>query len=464
MKKTLYALLILLTILTSCTNQKKMDITAFESKDKQFTHLSSKTPYPYELTEYTVAPKGYELAFINYVGRHGSRHLSSSKYDKTLFELLSIAEKDGEITDLGKELKIEIARLMKVEEGKYGLLTIKGKKELENIGRRTAINNRKFFTKKPQIIAHATYSDRAQESRDEFLKGFSMEIDSVAITSNFYEELKDPYLRPYDIAPKFMEFEEKGEWDTLFKSYTKRDIGKKIDKEVLSKLISPNFFARLEKGEFKLKDESGKVKLKNPTEAASNLYNLYIISAALKEEGIFEFKKYFTEEQLAWYESIISMEDYLQKGPSITTLPTDIIAPLVKDMINSTENGVKNPKLAGIFNFAHAETIIPLVSFLEIGTSGVSTNLPEEILKNWNASEVSPMGANIQWLVYSNGKDLLVKMLQNEKEVAFPIKTNSYPYYKWEDVKNYYQAKIEKLGFSKNDSFEKDIELLKANY
>ena len=46
--------------------------------------------------------------------------------------------------------------------------------------------------------------------------------------------------------------------------------------------MSEKFFSRLEKGEFKLKDESGKVKLKNPTEAASNLYNLYIISAALK--------------------------------------------------------------------------------------------------------------------------------------------------------------------------------------
>lgn len=464
MKRLLYTLVLALTIFTSCTNEKKVDITAFETKDKHFTYLSSKTPYPYETTEYTKAPKGYYLVFINYVGRHGSRHLSSSKYDKTLFELLSIAEKDGEITPLGKELKDEIGRLMKVEEGKYGLLTIKGKKELENIGRRTAIKNEKLFTQKPQVIAHSTYSDRAQESRDEFLKGLTKEINSVSVTSDFYEELKDPYLRPYDIAKKFIEFEEDGEWNAIFKEYTKRDIGKQFDKEVLSKLMSEKFFSRLEKGEFKLKDESGKVKLKNPTEAASNLYNLYIISATLKEEGIFEFKKYFTDEQLAWYESIISIEDYLQKGPSITSLPTDIIAPLVKDMINSTETGLKNPKLAGIFNFAHAETIIPLVSFLEISTYNKSSNNPEEILKNWNASVVTPMGANIQWLMYSNGKDLLVKMLQNEKEVAFPIKTNSYPYYKWEDVKKYYQEKVEKIGFSKNDSFEKDIELLKAKF
>lgn len=119
MKKLLYTMILALTIFTSCTNEKKVDITAFETKDKHFTYLSSKTPYPYESSEYTKAPIGYDLVFINYVGRHGSRHLSSSKYDKTLFELLSIAEKEGEITPLGKELKDEIGRLMKVEEGKY---------------------------------------------------------------------------------------------------------------------------------------------------------------------------------------------------------------------------------------------------------------------------------------------------------------------------------------------------------
>lgn len=464
MKKLLYTLLFALTIFTSCTNQKKLDISAFETKNKYFTYLSSKTPYPYETKEYTKAPKDYDLVFINYVGRHGSRHLSSSKYDKTLFELLSIAEKDGEITDLGKELKNEISKLMKVEEGNYGLLTIKGKKELENIGRRTAINNEKLFTQKSQIIAHATYSDRAQESRDEFLKGLTKEVNSLSVTSSFYDEFKDPYLRPYDIAEKYIAFEENGEWNSIFEEYTKREVGKKFDKEVLSKLMSEKFFNKLEKGEFKLKDESGKVKLKNPTEAVSNLYNLYIISAALKEEGTFEFKKYFTEEQLAWYESVISMEDYLQKGPSITSLPTDIIAPLVKEMIDSTENGLKNPKLAGIFNFAHAETIIPLVSFLEIGTSNVSSNKPEEILKNWNASEVSPMGANIQWLIYSNGQDMLVKMLQNEKEVSFPIKTSTYPYYKWEEIKLYYQTKVEKIGFSKDSNLEKNIQILKTRF
>ena len=464
MKKLFYAILIALAVFTGCAERKKERTVAFETKEKYYTYLSSKTPYPYEVTNYTEVPKGYELVFINYVGRHGSRHLSSKKYDITLFDLLSIAEKDGEITDAGKELKVEVEKLLKAEAGNYGLLTIKGKKELENIGRRTGINYKKLFSERNEVIANATCSDRAQESRDEFLKGLNNEINGLTVKSSFYEEFKDPYLRPYDIAPKFMEFEEEGNWENIFKNYTKREIGKKHDKDVLLNLFSYKFYERLENGEFKLKDEKGKVKLKTPTEAASNLYNLYIISSALKEEGIFEFKKYFTKEQLAWYESIISIEDYLQKGPSITPLPTDIITPLVKEMINSSEIGIKNPKQAGVFNFAHAETIIPLVSFLDIGSYNLSSDNPEEILKNWDASLVTPMGANIQWLFYSNGKDVLVKMLHNEKETTFPVKTTIYPYYKWEDVKKYYQAKIESRGFSIENSLDKDIEILKSRY
>lgn len=93
-------------------------------------YRGTKTPYPFKETNYTKAPDGYEPVFINYIGRHGSRHLSSSKYDKTLYELLDIAEKDGQATNLGKELKKEIGKLMKVEKDHYGLLSTTGGEEL----------------------------------------------------------------------------------------------------------------------------------------------------------------------------------------------------------------------------------------------------------------------------------------------------------------------------------------------
>jgi hypothetical protein len=54
------------------------------------------------------------------------------------------------------------------------------------------------------------------------------------------------------------------------------------------------------------------------------------------------------------------------------------------------------------------------------------------------------MGANLQLIFYRNDKtgDILVKLLQCEKETEIPVKTDVAPYYHWKDVKAYYEKKI----------------------
>ena len=39
-------------------------------------------------------------------------------------------------------------------------------------------------------------------------------------------------------------------------------------------------------------------------------------------------------------------------------------------------------------------------------------------------------------------KDVLVKVLLNENEATLPIKSNTAPYYKWSEVRQYYLNKI----------------------
>lgn len=119
---------------------------------------------------------------------------------------------------------------------------------------------------------------------------------------------------------------------------------------------------------------------------------------------------------------------------------------------------------AGVFRFAHAETIIPLSSFLDIKGANVSVDDPKEVSTKGDGSVISPMGANIQWILYSNGKEYLVKMLRNEEEIAFPIETSSYPYYKWDDVKAYYENKLKSVGVDMDSSLEDDIKLLQEKF
>ena len=59
------------------------------------------------------------------------------------------------------------------------------------------------------------------------------------------------------------------------------------------------------------------------------------------------------------------------------------------------------------------------------------------------------MACNIQLVLYKPKKgksgDILVKALLNEREARMPVETESFPYYKWEDLRAYYLAKLKKF-------------------
>ena len=60
------------------------------------------------------------------------------------------------------------------------------------------------------------------------------------------------------------------------------------------------------------------------------------------------------------------------------------------------------------------------------------------------------MGANIQLVFYrrnAGDKDVLVKVLLNENEATLPIKSNTAPYYKWSEVRQYYLDKINAFDY-----------------
>lgn len=430
-----------------------------------FDYLASKTPYPFQETEYSAAPSGYELAFITHVGRHGSRHLSSAKYDITIKELLDSAAAAGALSARGEALRNDVAELIAIEQGNYGMLSKLGKAELTGIGKRTGSNYQKLFGQKPKITAVATYEMRAQESRDLFVQGLQSQVDVEAQTLNYAEE-QDPYLRPFDVAPLYQAHEEGEGWEDLFEAYEESERGSAYGKAILLLLFNESFYERLDSGEFAFTDLKGEVKLDCPADAVNNLYNLYIISAALSAESDLDFKQYFTDAQLQWFESVLVVEDFYAKGPSLTTteLPSQIMAPLVKEMLNSVDSACA--ACGGVFRFAHAETIIPLATFLEVPGAAQSTDDPSEVMGIWDLAAISPMAANIQWLVYTNGERKLVKMLYNEEEKAFPaaLAPVSGMYYDWETVKAYYRAKVVALGFDMTSSLNDNLETLRSRY
>ena len=137
-------------------------------------------------------------------------------------------------------------------------------------------------------------------------------------------------------------------------------------------------------------------------------------------------------------------------------------------MINEVDTHLKGESAyLGIFDFCHAETVVPLVGFFEIGKSADFAEEISEAVKYWDAGYYGPMAANLEWIIYTaEGKEPLVKMLLNEREIPFAaaIKPVNAFYYKWSDVKTYYAEKATRLGFGLDTTVEENIETLKVKY
>jgi hypothetical protein len=99
---------------------------------------------------------------------------------------------------------------------------------------------------------------------------------------------------------------------------------------------------------------------------------------------------------------------------------------------------------------------MPLACLLELDNCGMAVENLDELDKYWRNYRIFPMGCNIQLIFYKplptkpkgKGKGLpkpgpvLVKALLNEREAYLPINTNQWPYYNWEELRDYYLNKI----------------------
>ena len=77
--------------------------------------LTTKTPYQpqQDAASYEPPPAGYSVLYTELVSRHGSRGLSSVKYDAAAYNMWQKAAADGALTPLGAELGPDITAIMK---------------------------------------------------------------------------------------------------------------------------------------------------------------------------------------------------------------------------------------------------------------------------------------------------------------------------------------------------------------
>ena len=407
----------------------------------QPTYLGTKTPYSFPGVVYTPPPPGYQPVFISYVGRHGARFLTKAGADQQVVEVLKMAEKRMALTSVGLRVMTVAGRLQAAGKGNYEQITLLGEEQQRALGRRMRDLYAAVFTGRGLEIV-TTWKLRTQQSAEAFLKGFGDYPGRV--TYQRAPDSADTILRFYDLSPAYQHYKKGGILKQCLDSLDKDRRTVEIAKRVCARLFKNDFVRELM--------VSGK-----GVDFTDNLYDLYAIAWSMAGElsaaGYPGDKEdlgvAFSRDDLEWLDFRSGAADFLEKGPGFDSsgIQVKIAAPLLADFINSLDKALASPAAGdGIFRFTHAEAISPFAALLDIQGAGTSVQSIYRYHDHWQAGNVIPLSANIQWVLYagSDGSHL-VKVLMNEKEAVLPVATGQWPYYRWEDLRAYYVEKLDRL-------------------
>ena len=142
---------------------------------------------------YSAAPEGYAITYTEMLARHGSRGLSSYKYDALLMKMAETAKAENGFVDkeTGEKFikNLEAITAANVDNG-YGMLTGQGAIQHQGIGERAYQRNKQLFDQAADgetIEYESSGEARATESGENFKLGFDSASNG---------ELANSYITP----------------------------------------------------------------------------------------------------------------------------------------------------------------------------------------------------------------------------------------------------------------------------
>ncbi len=382
--------------------------------------------YAYPISEQqtqTQAPKGYKPFYISHYGRHGSRYLISDKDYKWVIDLFREAQQQNALTELGNDVLKRLELLWQEVEGHGSDLTPLGVRQHQGIAERMYYAFPEVFTDNKKISARSTIVLRCAMSMVAF--------------GDKLKELNPKLIISYEASPKYMDYlnyhsdesnlftsDKTGPW---VEEYRKFEIEHTQPQRLTNSLFKDADFIR---------------KYVNPHNL---MWGLYWIASGMQDvETKTSFYDLFEENELFDLWQCINYRFYVcnanhadGKGIVVANAKS-----LLKNILDSAEEAINDLSIASTLRFGHDGNVIPLAAILHLNDCNVSVSKPEDVYKVWSDYKIVPMAGNIQIIFYkknNSNENILVKFLLNEQEAKIPLETNTFPYYKWEEVKQYYK-------------------------
>lgn len=414
--------------------------------------------YPTPNAKYTKAPAGYKPFYLSHYGRHGSRFHQPADHYHALYNTLAKADSAGKLTELGKSLLERAKYLDEYAAPRAGDLTQLGVAQHQGIAKRMVKNFPELFKNNAYIEAYASTSTRCVVSMAAFLEELRAQKPKLDIHQESGKYLM-AFISPLDFGKII------GESNTP--AWQKEN-------EKLYSHVNP---ARMMNAIF-----NDSTYVQKNIDAGDLLSKIYEIGNSLQgsPEIEFSFDDLWTDEDLAarWHAQNAWWYSVLGNNPFGKKEGLENARPLLKNFLDvadkviaaDTTESAKVDKTAksakpakkttATLRFGHDTVIFPFATLLQMenGTqnTGIETTDMDNLHKVWRDYEISPMAANVQFVLYKSSKKgapILVKVMLNEVEQKLPVTCDTAalrqnsgtvqncpaaPYYRWEDFRDFY--------------------------
>ena len=351
-------------------------------------------------TPLTPTPKGYEPYYMSHYGRHGSRWLIGEGDYRHPLTTLREARDEGKLTAIGMETLKKLEDFYPTTVKRLGDLTTVGERQHHGIGRRMVEHFPELFKRKNlPIDARSTVVIRCILS----MVAECEELMAANPTARIHNDVSES-LQYYLNQP----------WEGRV-----RDLGRRTgDRESRDARLRYTHPERLMKLLFN--DEQY---VYNNVRAGEFMLQLFEVAANMQSHDTdIELLSLFTDDELYDQWRIRNVGWYLDYAAA------------------------PQPQPQATLRFGHEVCVMPLACLLELDNCGAQVENLDTLDRVWRNYRIFPMGCNIQLVFYrpKKGKqgDILVKALLNERETTLPVTPVQWPYYRWQDVRQYYQEKI----------------------
>ncbi len=383
--------------------------------------------YPTVETKQTPAPKGYKPFYVSHYGRHGSRYLLSDRDYQWIIQLMEKAETVNGLTPLGHDVLKRLNMVWEEAQGRAGDLTPLGVRQHQGIAERMSKNFPEVFRGKRHVSARSTVVYRCAMSMVAFgdrLKQLNPQLDMSYEMSEKYMS----YLNYHSARSNAFTHGKNGPWVEEYRKFEEAQVH---PDRLVSTLFSNADFIRCEV---------------NPSEL---MWGLYWIAVDMQDmETPISFFNLFTAKEMFDLWQCVNYRFYMGNANPLASngIVMANAKSLVENILESADAAIKDRSIAATLRFGHDGNVIPLLALLQIENFDVAVAGPTEVYKHWCDFKATPMASNVQIVFFENkAGDILVKFMHNENEVHVPVKTDQWPFYHWNDVKEYYQKRLSTL-------------------